>query len=123
MNVSRLSFEVKENEYFYNLVVISPRPSSVIANVPKLMPLIPVGEPRVTKGTINRSIFCNASECKPVPSHVISLQNYITIPRHKHEYPDYSADVDRLDGNINRYHKFILNVLHGDIRKMYLSTK
>ena len=126
MNVTNMSFEIKENEYFYNLTIISPRPSVIKANIPKLMPKIPLGNPSTSIGTINRSIFCNASDCRPSPSTTIRKQNYVTLHHHKHEQPDYSADIDIYPPNptlINKYHKFILNILHGDIRQMYFSTK
>lgn len=126
MNVSNMSFEIKENEYFYNLTIIDPRPSVIKANIPKLMPQIPIGKPKTSMGTINRSIFCNASSCKPSPSTTIQKQNFVTLHHHKHEQPDYSADVDIYPPTptlINKYHKFILNILHGDIRQMYFSTK
>ena len=126
MNVTNMSFEIKENEYFYNLTIIGPRPSTIKANIPKLMPKIPLGNPSSSVGSINKSIFCNANECRPSPSSTIRKQNYVTLHHHKHEQPDYSADIDIYPPAptlIDKYHKFILNILHGDIRQMYFSTK
>ena len=126
MNVANMKFTIKENEYFYNLVIIKPMPETIIANIPKLMPTIPLGKPKKETKTINLSIFCNAPECRPVVSPTTKIQNYVTLHHHKHEHPDYSIDVDYPMGKptlINRYHKFILNILHGDIRQMYFSTK
>lgn len=45
---------------------------------PSLMPNIGMGSPKSTPFSLNKSAFCNASDCKPSISSRINTQNFIT---------------------------------------------
>lgn len=49
--------------------------------IPKLMPQINFGVPKVVPLPINKSILVNDEECKPTISTTINTQNYKTVPR------------------------------------------
>lgn len=49
--------------------------------IPKLMPLISFGAPKITSESLNKSIFLNADECKISVSSTIQSQNYKTVPK------------------------------------------
>lgn len=48
--------------------------------IPKLMPLITQGKPKVTQATLSDSCYINDKPCKPTVAKKISVQNYITVP-------------------------------------------
>lgn len=54
--------------------------------IPSLMPLIGMGTPKTTPVSLNRSCYCNASECKPAISSSINTQNYVTAKAPYHSY-------------------------------------
>lgn len=52
-----------------------------LVNIPKLMPMIPVAEPKETKHSLDKTIFCNAKECMPTIKKQITTINYLTANR------------------------------------------
>ena len=46
--------------------------------IPSLMPLIPMGTPKVTPVALHKSCYSNASDCKPSVDSKINTQNYVT---------------------------------------------
>ena len=59
--------------------------------IPSLMPLISSGIPKISPVSLNKSCYCNASDCKPSVSSSISTQNYVTAlePFHPYKKPCY----------------------------------
>ena len=59
--------------------------------IPSLMPMIGMGEPRITPVSLNKSCYCNANECKPSIASRVRTQNYVTAqsPYHNFEKPCY----------------------------------
>ena len=62
MKITESKFEIKDTENYYNLVNMYADAQSVVANVPKFMPQIPIAKPKNTIGRINRSMFCNDTD-------------------------------------------------------------
>lgn len=54
---------------------------SLLLYIPKLMPKIAFGVPKVTPVPLNKAILINDDACKPAISATISSQNYKTVPR------------------------------------------
>ncbi len=50
-------------------------------NVPKIIPLIPVGLPKETVAQLSSSIFINDKACKPVVQKSIKTRNYLVATR------------------------------------------
>ena len=123
MTTSKFGYEISDEEYFYNLTDIVPVPDKIYANVPKLMPRIAVSKPSKNKDSINTGIFINHSECKPQPSKTITTQNFITIEHQPNEHPDYTYKMDRTTNMVPKFNRFLLNVLHNDIRKIYFNGR
>lgn len=121
MTTSNFGYEISDNEYFYNLIKIKPIPDTIPVNVPKFMPKIPLGSPTQSVAGINRSMFANASECKPRPSSTIGIQNYLTLQHQANEHPDYTYKMNRKDNLVPKFSKFLLKVLHNDIRNIYFT--
>lgn len=113
---------INQWEYFFNVNEPYYTPNTIQAHVPTFMPNIPMGVPKVSKVAINRGMFCNGGDCKVTPSNTVSTQNYITLPHHRNESPSFPDKKDRRD-LIPRYNKFILEVLNGDIRKIFFTGK
>lgn len=72
---------VQENEYGYLTDKHFPSDQEFYINVPKIMPHINRGKPKVTPVGIPKGIFINDGACKPQASSVQSQQNYLLIPR------------------------------------------
>ena len=49
--------------------------------IPSLMPNITMGLPKSTPVALNKSCYCNASECKPSVSSQLNTQNYVTADK------------------------------------------
>ena len=123
MKISEPKFEIKDTENYYNLITIYANPRSVPANVPKFMPKIPIADPAQGVAGINRSIFCNAPECRPSPSSTIGLQNFITLVHHPSKQIYLGAKINLPGNNILKFTKLTMEVMNGDIRKLYISDK
>ena len=123
MKITESKFEIKDTENYYNLVNMYANAQSVVANVPKFMPQIPIAKPKNTIGRINRSMFCNDIECKPQPSTTIPLQNFITIVQHPSRQIYLGSKINMGGNNIKKFTKLTLGVMHGDIRKLYITDK
>lgn len=54
--------------------------------IPSLMPLITMGNPRVTPVSLNKSCYCNSNDCKPAISSKLDTQNYVTARASYNEY-------------------------------------
>lgn len=46
--------------------------------IPSLMPSIVMDTPRITPVSLNKSIYLNASDCKPAVGSSINTQNFVT---------------------------------------------
>lgn len=123
MNITSAKFEIKPTENYYNLTDISADPKYVLANVPKFMPKIKIGNPTLEKGAINRAMFCNAPDCKPKPSTVMEMQNFITLARHPSRQIYLGSRINMSGNRIKKKTKLTLEVMHGDIRKLYITDK
>ncbi len=51
--------------------------SSLQLNIPKLMPLIPLGKPKITNISLSKGCYANANNI--AVSRTIATQNYITV--------------------------------------------
>lgn len=83
---------------------------------PKVMPQ-GGGKPKVTPTSFNSNIFINDPSCKPKVSGTISTQNFVNIKRHFHTDFSFRA---RPDGIIPAGTRFIIQVMHGNIRDLYV---
>lgn len=121
------TYNLNNEEYFYNLEEIEETPVFIRAYFPKLLPHMKkdYGILRYNK-TIDTNIFVNADDCKIKPKTLTAyIQNYITLRPHDNEYPNFRSKAYRKG---NRYYvkplkKFIADVLHGDVRNMYFTGK
>ena len=113
------SYVINEREYFYNLDRPPVAPSSIKANVPKLMAKIPIGEPKVNRESISRNIFCNDDSCKPKPSQIVSTQNYITLTRYSNQNPTFTTSSDLILNKMYKQRKHIVEITCNDIRQMH----
>ena len=59
--------------------------------IPSLMPLIGMGDPKITPVSLNRSCYCNANDCKPSVAAQINTQNFVTAqsPYNQYRQPCY----------------------------------
>ena len=98
-------------------------PDGFPANLTQLMPNVPIGTPSRGVGKINRSIFCNAKECRPSPSKTIGVQNYVSISRRKNENPSFPYKTKNETNLIEKFNKFTYTVQNKDIRSIYLTPE
>ena len=56
--------------------------------LPDLMPDIAMGTPRITPISLNKSCYCNATDCKPAIASKIDTQNYVTATQSYNHYRD-----------------------------------
>lgn len=110
-------YVINDREYFYNLNSPYYCPKSILANIPKLMPKIPIGEPKVVKASISSTMFCNAKECKPQPPNIIDVQNYVTLVNHSNLSPSYWST--STNGRMNKKVRHIVEITNKDIRQMH----
>ena len=54
--------------------------------IPELMPNIPMGYPKITPISLNKSCYCNASDCKPAIASYLNTQNFVTAERAYNSY-------------------------------------
>ena len=58
--------------------------------IPTLMAHITMGVAKITPISLNKSCYCNASECKPSIASYINTQNYVTANNYgEYSYPYY----------------------------------
>lgn len=78
------------------------------AHISSVMPLIPVGLPKITPNALNKSCYINATECKPSVASTINSQNFLTIVKNhseddrKFSFGD-SLQISSKDGNYYGY--------------------
>lgn len=108
---------INEREYFYNLNTPSYAPTSILANIPKLMPRIAIGSPTTNKDSISGNIFCNDDSCKPKPDKVVTTQNYITLAHLKNQQPAFWSTSK--GGKMIKQQKHIVEITCHDIRQMH----
>lgn len=59
---------------------------TLLLHIPKLMPAVPFGTPKITPVPLSASIFINDEKCKPKPPKTINTQNYLTVPRQEDRF-------------------------------------
>lgn len=80
-NIKKWKLEPMEIGIYLPIVGSSSGPFPL--NIPKLMPDIPRGIPKVNSPVgLSDGCFCNSSQCKPVVSKTIVFQNFYTVPLH-----------------------------------------
>lgn len=59
--------------------------------IPSIMSKIPMGAPKITPVSINKSAFINANDCKPALANMLNTQNYATAkaPYNQYKLPCY----------------------------------
>lgn len=80
-NTNLTTWTVNDNEI--GKYTISPKGSSggtLPLYIPKIMPNISMGKKKTFTVGINKSCYCNASECKPNVASTLTGQNYINVP-------------------------------------------
>lgn len=93
------------NDYFFKI------------NIPKLMPLININEPKEININIGNNIFINDDKYKINNSKQIKTQNYLSINKFKNaNFYDKSND-----GIIEKKEKFICCFMNGNIKDVYLT--
>ena len=123
MNMTSTVFEIKGTENYYNLKDTPANPKEIYANIPKFMPRIAKANPAKSKDAINKGIFCNDTTCKPHPKAVITLQNYITIRQHPSRQIYLGSRINKAGNMIAKHTKLTAEIMHGDIRKIYITDK
>lgn len=78
-NIKQWKLEKKE------IAIILPKScganGDLQVNIPKLMPLISRGKPKVSPPFgLSAGCLCNSGDCKPTVSSQICSQNFITVP-------------------------------------------
>jgi hypothetical protein len=78
------------SEYIQALYVQSNPYGSSTGNlkvyIPSLMPLIGMGNPKITPVSLNKSCYCNAIDCKPSVASRINTQNFVTAQAPSNNY-------------------------------------
>lgn len=123
INTNNLTYSINTKGDAYNLVDIFVMPDSFPANLRQLMPNIAVAPPMGSVGGIDKSIFCNAAECRPNPSTTIGLQNYVTLSRRKNENPSYPYKTYMETNIIKKFNAFTYTVQNKDLRSVYLTPE
>lgn len=78
-NINKWKLEPMEIGIYLPIVGSSGGPFQL--NIPKIMPDIPRGIPKVYPPVgLSDGFLCNSSQCKPVVSKTCVYQNFITIP-------------------------------------------
>lgn len=78
--VNTEKWEVKYQELAWTAPPSCSTSSPLLLYIPKLMPMIGFGAPKITPRGLSDGCYCNAEECKPSVSKTISVQNYCTVP-------------------------------------------
>ena len=73
-------WKVKSQELAKTAPPVCSTSSPLRLYIPKIMPMIGFGAPRITNSYVSDSCFCNDKACKPSISSNISTQNYVTVP-------------------------------------------
>lgn len=98
---------------------VSNSPGSLRCNMPKLMPNIGIGIPKVVITSLSDGCFCNSSECKPQVSKVIQTQNFITVNAYGNREVTYKSKPPV----VNRGDYWTVEVVGGNLRKIWLTDK
>ena len=128
-NSATSSYNLSDSgEYLVNVEDIPETPTTIKSYIPKLMPNISLGNKAIDnlKVTVNTSIFVNSSECKVSgTSPVLTAQNFITLKPYGNQYPNFRSKAVKIDGvyKVKNHNKFVLEILHNDIRNMYFTGK
>lgn len=110
-------YMINDTEYFYNMDTPIYHPDSIKAYIPKLMAEMEKGEPEFSKSDLSPTIFCNSMECRPIPSEIVTLQNFITLTKPDNLSPSYWQTSE--DGIMLLDQRHILKITNKDIRKMH----
>lgn len=66
-------------DYAFVLKEVHKSVTSFQVNIPRVMPMIPIGTPQDTPKNVSASILVNAAACKPKSNGTVTLCNYHTI--------------------------------------------
>ena len=78
-NIKKWKLESREIGIF--LPIIGSSSGELQLNIPKLMPDIPRGLPKVYPPSgLSDGFLCNSSQCKPRVSNTYTTQNFISVP-------------------------------------------
>ena len=74
-------WEISDYEVGYACVkpYQSANTGKIKVHVPKLMPGVPMGPPKIITESLGKSCYINATECMPSIPSTIQTQNYLTI--------------------------------------------
>lgn len=75
-------------EYFNNVEMIDPKPTTIKAYIPKYMPMV-TPSPNVTKVPIDVGNSVNAPDCKVTPPTIVVEQGYLTLGHYENEEPNF----------------------------------
>jgi len=78
--VNTEKWEVKSQELARTSPPQCSTSSPLRLHIPKLMPLIGFGAPKVSTASVSDGCFCNDKACKPSVASTIGTQNYVTVP-------------------------------------------
>jgi len=115
-----IDLDVNHFEYCFLLEDTSAGASYFKMNVPKIMPLIPQGDPISVTTPYNNNIFINDPACKPQASPTIDIQNFITLPKFRNTNMPKVKDPDG-DGIIPKGERFIVVVMDHNIKDIYVT--
>lgn len=76
-------------EYFNNVEIIDPKPTTIKAHIPKYMPMV-IPSPNTTKMPIDIGNSVNAPDCKVIPPTIVVEQGYLTLSHYDNEEPDFT---------------------------------
>lgn len=118
MNIDTLSENIiKQFEYCFLVEDTYHNDSQFKVNIPKVMPLINLNEPKEAITNIGNNIFINDNNYKINNSNQIKTQNYLTIPRFKNtDFRDKSYE-----GTLKKGDKFICCFMNENIRDVHLT--
>lgn len=84
-------------------------------HIPKIMPLIPRGKPKVTVSSLNKSCYLNEKSCAPSVPTTVRTQNYISVKQRDNRH--------FIKPLLRSGSKVYVDIENGNIDTMYISTK
>ena len=81
-NIKKWELETYEMAAGYEPVLMGHYPTGrpLKLHIPKIMPHISAGTPRIIPSSLSSGCYANDSSCKPHVPSTVSTQNYITVP-------------------------------------------
>lgn len=117
------NYNIEQLEFCYNLNEPYNNSNTIMANIPKLMPLIPTTDPtksKPNKVSVSDSIFINDDKCKITTPKLIYTINYLTLNGY------HNVDLTHHDNGkdqIPRMTKLMCEVIAGNINNINLTDK